>query len=347
MKLLTITLLIITSINAYALECGNRGPSKNGLNFRNIPVYDQNGFGGCYSYTATQMIDYWKQTHGQPSSENTSPIFAAFISKQKNWENANELSGGITSITIETLKEYGSCRKNIVDNAIKRFSNKNSVNPATFLSFIEKIFKDYRTRSALSEELSDSKMMSRKKIENDYSRSFHKAQCAYESKGLLDNVNIQKLYSKIEDYAVKADFIGLMEDIFGECKKGNMKKIDVPDVINMKIESNELEKSVEKIDKLLSKNNPQPIGINYCSQVLLDKNYQKSNDNLECEHHASTIVGRRMKNGKCQILIRNSWGSSCNYDWECKTSSENLAEGIWINADTLLKNTTSIDYFDN
>lgn len=59
--------------------------------------------------------------------------------------------------------------------------------------------------------------------------------------------------------------------------------------------------------------------------------------------HASSIVGRKMINGQCQYMIRNSWGLSCSpyhepYRSRCQKGH------VWVTEDELMGNVFAVDY---
>jgi hypothetical protein len=85
-----------------------------------------------------------------------------------------------------------------------------------------------------------------------------------------------------------------------------------------------------------------PIAISYCSKVLgagREFASQPWSDDTKCARHASLIIGRRpdpSSAGRCQYLIRNSWGReiSCNAyhsDWTC----DGPKGSVWVDADAL------------
>ncbi len=72
------------------------------------------------------------------------------------------------------------------------------------------------------------------------------------------------------------------------------------------------------------------------------KTFEKLQD---CGNHVSLVVGRRQQGGKCQYLVRNTWGTSCSFykKWECdKDASGQGTGGFWVDAATLLPNTFSV-----
>ncbi|MBF0205692.1 MAG: hypothetical protein HQK53_02275 [Oligoflexia bacterium] len=99
----------------------------------------------------------------------------------------------------------------------------------------------------------------------------------------------------------------------------------------------------DQIDSNLEKGmNTLPIGISYHAGLLRNgRNYDNStpgNANI-IDGHASLIIGRRNIAGRCQYLVRNSWGEDCStmrisQDFECDRGN------IWVDRDTLVRNIT-------
>ena len=67
----------------------------------------------------------------------------------------------------------------------------------------------------------------------------------------------------------------------------------------------------------------------------------------DCHGHASILVGQRERAGRCEFLLRNTWGSKCVYDWECQKDrlKNGKTVGVWIDARKLMDNTHSFFYF--
>lgn len=55
----------------------------------------------------------------------------------------------------------------------------------------------------------------------------------------------------------------------------------------------------------------------------------------DCLGHASLVIGRRRYQGKCQFLIRNTWGTACqkySKDWDCDHGN------VWLDSDEVAAN---------
>lgn len=91
----------------------------------------------------------------------------------------------------------------------------------------------------------------------------------------------------------------------------------------------------EEIDRVLESGNI--VGFDYFSSVL--RNIESKNSGL----HASSLVGRRKnpETGKCEYLVRNSYGSSCmSYDARLACENGNL----WVPMDVLKPRLIDIAY---
>ena len=84
------------------------------------------------------------------------------------------------------------------------------------------------------------------------------------------------------------------------------------------------------------------VGISYNSDQIEYKKpmpYSKST-------HSSVLVGNRVRDGKCQLLLHNSWGNYCGYEWECQKDRHGQEMGVWVDADQLMYQTELIWHFD-
>lgn len=122
------------------------------------------------------------------------------------------------------------------------------------------------------------------------------------------------------------------------------------------------------LDEQLDKKNPQPAMIQYCWTFLVDGEKRRPEKfykgiRTSCEKkagditsdHKSLIIGRRKsKSGKCEFLLRNSWGNDCN-SYASGTSMANScweelrinkAADIWVPSDILTNNMYGMSYLE-
>jgi hypothetical protein len=101
----------------------------------------------------------------------------------------------------------------------------------------------------------------------------------------------------------------------------------------------------QKLNYLLDGPNPLPPMIGFCSSILTDlsKPDAPPAPKDSCGGHAALVIGRREVNGKCQFLLRNSWGPECDhYPPKLQSNCEPGKGNIWIDTDTLTKNTLEV-----
>ena len=97
------------------------------------------------------------------------------------------------------------------------------------------------------------------------------------------------------------------------------------------------------IDRILERGEPLYLG--YDRNVLITPNYIKDRSGESRNPHASIIVGRRFNSeeNKCEYLIKNSWGPSCNL-YNPNLSCEKWQ--IWVPEELLMYSTNNIEWFE-
>jgi len=101
----------------------------------------------------------------------------------------------------------------------------------------------------------------------------------------------------------------------------------------------------EKLEHLLDGESPVPTTIGFCSRILTDitKKDAPPASKDSCGGHAAVVIGKRPMNGKCQFLLRNSWGTECDhYSPDIQSQCERGKGNVWVDAETLTKNTLEI-----
>ncbi|MBI2520337.1 MAG: hypothetical protein HYV97_07960 [Bdellovibrio sp.] len=117
----------------------------------------------------------------------------------------------------------------------------------------------------------------------------------------------------------------------------------------------------QAIDNQLSRG--RPAGISMCANIFTgpsSSNYSGVNERssehyycnqqfCDCRPHAVVVVGRKMLNGKCHFIIRNSWGAECGgYSEAQRRAGQCDADRgeISVPADYLMRNTIDANYFE-
>jgi hypothetical protein len=292
-----------------------------------LPIYDQDNFGSCYAYTAAQLIDAYRYSHG--FSENkilTSPL--KITADSSTLLSYSENGGGKINDSLLEAKQQGSCNKDITDQLLsgrteKQFFKKASRDLTKYddeqleysnelkkqkdsLSFIKKLQIAFGIKTLPSRPISN---------------VIKKIQCDLQASNLPRNIipNFNDL-EEIIRHASSWDAYYIRDLINKVCEKNliNLSELPNPTQIQFGIDSKmsleERSKAVSStINKLFIEKNPQPIGISFCSKTLFDQNYYGANryeilsGSENCGNHGALIIGSKLlKSGKCKYLIRNS-----------------------------------------
>lgn len=96
-----------------------------------------------------------------------------------------------------------------------------------------------------------------------------------------------------------------------------------------------LSKKWSDLDAQLSRGNL--VAFAYNPNIL-----KNARDTSNRRTHSSTIIGRRMRAGKCEYLVRNSWGRSCGYydrSYVCEQGN------VWVPKENLSRSGNDFFYY--
>lgn len=336
-----------------------------------MPVLDQDGTGLCYSYVATQLVDAYRFSHGDRNLDHrTSPVAAAVIqadsplqegkyslaikSTGKQLRDAiydpygkyvTGVAAGVPEI-ISSIKRSGSCSHDTISNFI-------SADGQGISDKLLSIFDEHQAYLKETWFFQRNDKFVKEKIQCELNRSSLRSSLDITADVILKALKENNPLKYLKEVIAKA------------CVNRNI-SVNIPKLWNVKSpKSFDGTKQTQRmINTLLNAQNPQPIGVGFCSQALSSDSWtlnlqtmaEKSWANEKCAGHAALIVGKRMLNGRCEYLVRNSWGTSCmkykkNYTEQtprilkAAAPERECIEGtgqIWIPADTLIKNTVEI-----
>lgn len=362
--------LIIILLSPFVWPCANVNlQTQEDSPLKDIPVYDQDGIGSCYSYAASVLMDFHRLKNGYGGLSN--PLWLAL--KHTQDEGDESIEGGRIKDTINEVRKVGICKDDIVNRALDRALNENNISHAQFMDIVELMYELWDKEENVTAG----------DVYNDAMSQCHSG---------AGSITVP-LYEQItRPFKKKNGDIGkiipeaFLDDLFAECKGENVKKPAIPKSKTSceKCTDSEMD---EKIKGLLS--GGQPVGISYCASVLYDDDYEGINSSRNgsygwfadtrservnhekdkekkdgttiegCGRHASVIVGSRNIGGTCQYLLRNSWGSTSYSDHAsclCETSKGVYEDcrhrdgkpnkvGCWIDADELTANTYKLTHF--
>jgi hypothetical protein len=113
--------------------------------------------------------------------------------------------------------------------------------------------------------------------------------------------------------------------------------------------------AASRLREMLNSRHDRPVMITYCAEALNSRrgdpgrvNRSTGQGNADCGLHASLVIGQRRDptTGKCQFLVRNSWGPQCGRyaegDWGGSNYCDPARGGnIWVDARELAGNVIS------
>lgn len=340
-----------------------------GGSMEHVPLVDQSQLGTCYAHAAVQLLDAWRFSHGDKNfTRLTSPVYSAI--KTAMDEKEKSIVGGSACDVANDAIKNGSCD---ADYITKSYSSKI---PEDFVSQLIEHREKYadllsERKGKLKSELTY-KGPDRGDIEARFREIANKIYYFEETKieeeiasdaakdiracvqsqsapkvPAISNELIEKLL-KEEDPVVFLDKLlqlkcPVQEKISyaaGVCKNEKISGLLGPISYS------------SRIDLRLSQPHANPVKISFCYRVLekgkgyrgVTRFFNGEKEAGDCGHHSALVIGRRFnkKSGKCQLLVRNSFGKFCGYssDWECEKEKGN----IWVDEDVLTANIYGISY---
>lgn len=344
-----------------SFSCDEYNLYKSNKYFASIPISDQDSTATCYAFTATAILDTERFENKIANHKRTHPLFAAYVYHLKEYKLKSEtLTGGEVRDTIRALVNSNICLETEGEKVIEKYKGQNCLSDAQFMGILEKIhayFSPEESRKRQKENIRDKDFLGcRNKVKSTEQKILN---------NLLEELSIipsQVIPSVIMDKILKqciadSNFTPLVDP--SKLKSRECKTCSDTDMKS-------------HILRQLKRN--KPVSISYCADVLYDKNsrmivdndYFKYSDNLrsnrvqkDCGAHASIVAGSRNKGGKCQMLLRNTWGDWKSSTWSdclCETSkgvyeackhgdTKNNSVGCWIDSDALVRNIYRTTHF--
>lgn len=316
-------------------ECSDLRLDKEGGSLESIPIYDQGHTSLCYAYSASTSYDSFRiGQEKQDPAKLSSPMAAAFSARVWSaYLEMLDLDGGLAEDALEYMVKNGSCDNNQFLKSI----NGNQI----------------------------------KSVEKDMRQLYD----LMNTPGNEHEGKITELYTKIEDpinferkldfktYAIaskKSFYIQFLDFMLKErCSEPlrieahhrlvTFNARDIP----MKYETR-AQKLKELITKILVDKNSQAPELAFCMGMVRDASFPAGIDDETGERteicrkysHSAVLAGRRWNKelGSCQFLIRNAWRTNCDANFYKGLECENGQ--VWVNEESLIKNTLSLTYIE-
>lgn len=358
-KLLVILFLFFITSNVHA-DCPNTNLQvMENSPFQRIPVYDQNGLGSCYAYTASQMVDFYRLKSGYGKLGLTHPIWLAL--KFSEYYGYDSLETGNVKNAVNIIRERGVCRDDEVQKRLNQYKAESDLSDAELMNIIEQINSAWDTPGftnigqifdkAVDESWSKNACFDQREVRTKIFSHFR-----------LNNGRYRRVLA-----------VSFLKEALASCKGDQVYRPVIPAVRDSCQDCSDREMNDLIDDQLKS---GLPVAFSYCAKVLEEPSYRgisddrnkdiylwyRSNylvDRETCGSHGSLVVGSRQNQGQCQYLVRNSWGSSsyeahpnclCEIekgkyeDCQHGDGSPNVV-GCWVNRSDLTPNVMSVTHF--
>jgi hypothetical protein len=275
---------------------------------------DQDGVGWCGAYAPTDSLSF---AVGEPVS--AVDISINQYANEKSSLKLDKLSGITPLSANKVASENGYCPESVIPSDQTSSSNLGHYAILNMMEAFQKISDDYIARGK----------------PKDYC-----VKCStdlYEKviKPALPNVTTDM----IQEVLIKnqGDSLAAVRDLMNKLCEGKRKKID-PEYEFVTKRSLSPKKISTYLDEALNSKSMPSIGMN-TSFFAKDEVVPGGHGD-----HEMMVVARRMgKNGKCEYLVRNSWGRGCSYYKEPMASNCEPDKGsIWMDNDTIERGVTDV-----
>jgi len=347
----------------------------------NAPNLDQGLTGTCFAHSASTMMDIYRDLYVKNNTLVTvmdfknehkfsikktplsfksmkmvkrigqsNPIWYAYLYyKYINAKDTTNFDGGEIMNTLKAGNLSGLCREDVMLNALKPFSIKQRLNVTDFYFITSHLM-------GRSKELKR-ELESREKNGWKSWKNIFPSNVLEKVPHFIENVNFRALFTALKPFMYpRTDYLGFFEKVFKKCQERKSKYQEIASISRaMKVCGRRPYRSsrtpwlidftnliISILDKKL------PVGFAYDPRVLTKDGLRYKNTDYKMrDAHASTIIGKRVRNNRCEFLVQNSWGNYCSkYIWECQKDKYGNDIGVWVNAYDLVQWTGEIAYFD-
>jgi hypothetical protein len=341
--------LVFGSQGVMAYSCNEYRLDVPGSAFDRIPVYNQLDSRGvdaniCYAIASSQLVDEYRFRNGDTLERLSSPISLAIgyklnsqdpINRTYNHETISShnitdsiFGGGFIEETLSAVSQIELCDQNAIEKeaGLTHADSFTKLNSKSAQRFIEETLLAENTSRV---------------------RAYFKFDFVNEVKARLESLCGNNRFS-LNRFAVKSLSAGnylvelikltqlTAESLISESERQKLRLEFAQKYNRSKI----IERYRDKVNSLLEQK--IPIGIGYFMKVL-----KKKSGTSEFAAHASIITGQRRSDltGACELLVRDSYGSSCKdrggedrYSLPCENGS------VWVPLEELLGETSKISW---
>jgi hypothetical protein len=330
-----------------------------------VTVKDQLDLGVCYSYAAAELLDAYQYSHDPSYKDQTSGVDLAFTARtdystrekaEKPGTRLPPVGYGNPVEAIQQAVTQGTCSESQVISGLSYDSTSRRSTESAFLVRLADYFQAYRSYAALHSTESD---LLKKRLDHD---------AVGLACFLMDqNVALTELPSidSLKTLLVQNDEKTFIQSVISS--KCLPAKRRIPKVCPQAKVIGSDDHAKAAIENLFSGTAPlQPTALGFCVNRLTPA-YNKASwrpptrhpgspgipetndmDESSCGAHWAVAAGMREVNGKCEVLIRNSWGKSCDY-YSPEFSDPDHCEGgsVWVPEDVLAPNLFATSWIED
>jgi hypothetical protein len=302
MKYVILCILLFNFLNSVLADCGPSVDLNTMQPLQSIPMTDQDGTGLCYSYAAAQLVEFESKSKGYPRA--VSAIDLAMKAGTGLVFDRGEVSSGHVSDAVKAAQTDGVASRACIEKKIKTFVGNSSMTSAQFTKLLEVVYDKFEWFWDSSEALDSlfGKLKKRKKSGDIGNQMDHLQGCDFDQ-AVMHLKDIDML---------GASTTKVLRKIIGDCPSYKVPKFDMEEHFRRKSDTNDNKMEVH-IDYQLTQKKPAVLHL--CASSLVadnDTNFRQMGDSEMCGNHALLAVGKRENAGKCEYLLRNSWGSHWN-----------------------------------
>ena len=296
----------------FAGKCGDTILENDSVNLHN--VRNQDTVGWCYAYTAADLLSF---KVGKKISAVSLYNSAGQIDVESDIKSTTPVGGFIgQSIDKYLMKKNGLCLEEDLPSSDFKFCTDKTYQ--TFLTNLLTVVKENRF---------EKEMDSNSCFGQDLERAFPGFDPG-SIRGHINRFGTRKLVEAAYDR---------------QCRNLSFKGLKVTTTTLVKHNGND-DTLMNAIDERLKKNEIAAIGYDY-SQINAENG---------TSGHGSIVVGKRTNpvTGKCDYLVRNSWGKTCDQKEHAELSCHKNCEGgncrfsghFWVGADLLKRSILEVTY---
>lgn len=276
------------------------------------PVRNQGDLDWCYANAAADLLQF-----AVGSQEAASATYLALLYNHA-WEDSPIAVGGNVKRTLQEVlnSKEGYCtqtRENYIFRAQQKTTLKQKLRK----------FRDLKTAYDQKNQLEFEKLYSELSTPGSILNELDKK----EFLNLLQNSEPENVFVNFADYT---------------CGEQNKRPINREFVIK-ELDSGAGADLLRKLHQLLSQNQIASMSFN---ATFLRRDVGELNDFMF--RHASVVAGRRWndKTARCEILVRNSWGATCDPYRSLVSCDQTDPGNIWVREEILEQTILGVTFFE-